>query len=124
MSLMRALRHSFPVRPLTPPEVRARSRRKVRHRGYLCAHHLGEGCLPNIKSARKWTRASAKRRQRNLNVKTELKTIFKKATSEGAVAETVREAASAFDKAAVRGIIHKNKANRKKSRLAKRAKAG
>jgi len=80
--------------------------------------------LPNIKSARKWTRASAKRRQRNLNVKTELKTIFKKATSEGAVAETVREAASAFDKAAVRGIIHKNKANRKKSRLAKRAKAG
>ena len=80
--------------------------------------------MPNIKSARKWTRASEKRRQRNLDVKTKLKTIFKKATGEGAVAEAVKEATAAFDKAAARGIIHKNKANRKKSRLAKRAKAG
>jgi len=75
--------------------------------------------LPNIKSARKWTRASAKRRKRNLDVKTKLKSIYKKATGAGAKAADIKQAASAFDKAAARGIIHKNKANRKKSRLAK-----
>ena len=77
--------------------------------------------MPNIKSARKWTRASEKRRKRNLDVKTKLKTIFKKATSSAAKADVVKQAASAFDKAAARGIIHKNKASRKKSRLAKHA---
>ena len=77
--------------------------------------------MPNIKSARKWTRASEKRRKRNLDVKTKLKTVFKKASNEAANATIVKQAASAFDKAAARGVIHKNKANRKKSRLAKRA---
>ncbi len=77
--------------------------------------------LPNIKSAKKWVRASEKRRKRNLNVKTSLKSIYKKATQSGATPESRRAATAAFDKAAARGIIHKNKANRKKSRLAKRA---
>ena len=77
--------------------------------------------MPNIKSAKKWTRASEKRRKRNLDVKTTLKSIYKKATSAGATPQTATAAVSAFDKAAARGIIHKNKANRKKSRLAKRA---
>ena len=72
-----------------------------------------------MKSAKKWVRASEKRRRRNLDVKTGLKTAFKKATAPGATAENARSAASAYDKAAVRGIIHRNKANRKKSRLAK-----
>jgi small subunit ribosomal protein S20 len=76
--------------------------------------------LPNIKSAKKWVRASEKRRKRNLDVKTSLKSVFKKATADGAAPDLKLEAASAFDKAAARGIIHKNKANRKKSRLAKR----
>jgi small subunit ribosomal protein S20 len=77
--------------------------------------------LPNIKSAKKWVRASRKRRQRNLDVKTSLKSLFKKATTQNASSELSRQAASAHDKAAARGVIHKNKANRKKSRLAKRA---
>jgi small subunit ribosomal protein S20 len=76
--------------------------------------------LPNIKSAKKWVRASEKRRKRNLDVKTKLRTAYKKATEQSATPEIKRTAASAFDKAAARGIIHKNKANRKKSRLAKR----
>jgi small subunit ribosomal protein S20 len=76
--------------------------------------------VPNIKAAVKWTRASEKRRKRNAAVTTKLKTLAKKAGAD-ATAENVRAAASAFDKAAVRGVIHKNKANRKKSRLAKRA---
>ena len=77
--------------------------------------------MPNIKSAKKWVRASEKRRKRNLDVKTSLKTAFKKATGPEASAELSRSAASAYDKAAARGIIHRNKANRKKSRLAKQA---
>lgn len=75
--------------------------------------------MPNIKSAKKWVRASEKRRKRNLDVKTSLRTAFKKATAPEAPGELARSAASAYDKAAARGIIHRNKANRKKSRLAK-----
>ncbi|MBV8172576.1 MAG: 30S ribosomal protein S20 [Candidatus Eremiobacteraeota bacterium] len=78
--------------------------------------------MPNIKSAKKWARASQKRRERNLSTKSGLKTAFKKA-SDAPTSDNVRSAASAYDKAAARGIIHKNKANRKKSRLAKRAAA-
>ncbi len=76
--------------------------------------------MPNINAAKKWVRASEKRRKRNLNVKTELKSLYKKATATTATSETKKLTASAYDKAAARGIIHKNKANRKKSRLARR----
>jgi small subunit ribosomal protein S20 len=76
------------------------------------------GGVPNIKAAIKWTRQSTKRTQRNLSAKTRLKTLFKKAKEGGetAVSPSVE---SAFDKAAQKGIIHPNKAARKKSRLAK-----
>ena len=74
--------------------------------------------MPNIKAAVKWVRQSEKRTQRNLDTKTRLKTLFKKAKS----AKTATLASSVeaqFDKAAAKGIIHPNKAARKKSRLAK-----
>lgn len=74
--------------------------------------------VPNIKSAEKWVRQTTKRRVRNLDTKTRLKTVFKKATQQGD--ETLsREVSSELDRAAKRGIIHKNKAARKKSRLAR-----
>ena len=80
--------------------------------------------MPNIKAAEKWVRQSEKRTQRNLDVKTRLKTIFKKAAASGE-AGTVKTVEAQFDKAAQKGIIHPNKAARKKSRLAKAAsKAG
>jgi small subunit ribosomal protein S20 len=72
--------------------------------------------LPNIKAAIKWTLQTEKRTHRNLDVKTRLKTLFKKAKS-GAIPGSVVEAQ--FDKAAQKGIIHPNKAARKKSRLVK-----
>jgi small subunit ribosomal protein S20 len=75
--------------------------------------------VPNIKAAEKWVRQSAKRRARNLDTKTRLKTIFKKA-GEQPDAATASSIESEFDRAAKRGMIHKNKAARKKSRLAKR----
>ena len=64
-------------------------------------------------------RQSTKRRVRNLDTKTRLKTLFKKALDQQADGTLAREVGSEFDKAAKRGIIHKNKAARKKSRLAK-----
>jgi small subunit ribosomal protein S20 len=73
--------------------------------------------LPNIKAAEKWALQSEKRRARNLAVKTRLKTIVKKARSAGG--EAVAQADSQLDKAAAKGIIHPNKAARKKSRLAR-----
>ena len=80
--------------------------------------------MPNIKAAEKWVRQSEKRTQRNLDVKTRLKTIFKKAAASGD-AQAVQGVEAQFDKAAQKGIIHPNKAARKKSRLAKAAaKAG
>jgi len=74
------------------------------------------GGVPNIKAAIKWTRQSEKRTQRNLAAKTRLKTLFKKGKADPASAPSIE---SAYDKAAGKGIIHPNKAARKKSRLAK-----
>ncbi len=73
--------------------------------------------MPNIKAAEKWSRQSEKRTTRNKDSVTRLKTLYKKAASAGS--DTPPAAVeSAFDKAAGKGIIHKNKAARKKSRLA------
>jgi small subunit ribosomal protein S20 len=74
--------------------------------------------VPNIKAAEKWMRQTEKRTQRNLDVKTRLKTVYKKAVS-AQDAEVTKSVEAQFDKAAQKGIIHPNKAARKKSRLAK-----
>jgi small subunit ribosomal protein S20 len=76
-----------------------------------------------MKAAEKWVRQSEKRETRNRDVKTRLKTLFKKAKAAGD-AETVKGVESQLDKAAQKGIIHPNKAARKKSRLAKATSAG
>ncbi len=74
--------------------------------------------MPNIKAAEKWVRQSEKRELRNRDVKTRLKTLFKKAKNSGDPA-TAAGVESQLDKAAQKGIIHPNKAARKKSRLVK-----
>ena len=74
--------------------------------------------VPNIKAAEKWVRQTSKRRVRNLDAKTRLKTLFKKAKADDDVTQA-RQVEGQFDRAASKGIIHKNKAARKKSRLAK-----
>jgi small subunit ribosomal protein S20 len=78
--------------------------------------------LANIKSAIKRIRSSARKRARNKPVRTALKTYVKSAQSQIAVgsdtsAEAVVRAISALDKAANKGIIHKNQAARRKARL-------
>ena len=74
--------------------------------------------VPNIKAAEKWAKQSEKREERNKGAKSRLKTLFKKAveSTESAAAKLTE---SAYDRAASKGIVHPNKAARKKSRLAK-----
>lgn len=79
--------------------------------------------MANIKSAIKRIRSSERKRVRNKPVRTALKTYIRvaqtriggKATEESA--EAVVRAISALDKAASKGIIHRNQAARRKSRL-------
>jgi small subunit ribosomal protein S20 len=78
--------------------------------------------LPNIKAAIKWARQSEKRTVRNRDVKTRLKTLFKKARLSGDE-KLAAGVESQFDKAASKGVIHPNKAARKKSRLARAVRA-
>lgn len=68
---------------------------------------------------------SKKRQAINVSAKSRVKTAFKKAgnaieTSGENTAELIRIAVSTIDSTASRGIIHKNKAARKKSRLMKK----
>ena len=79
--------------------------------------------MPNIKSAKKRVLVAKLRNERNKAAKTELKTVLKKARAEDATAEAVKAAAIKLDKSAGKGLIHKNKAARIKSRLAKKANA-
>jgi small subunit ribosomal protein S20 len=78
--------------------------------------------LANIKSAIKRIRSSERKRLRNKPVRTALKTYVKTAQThiaqnEDTAAEDVVRAISELDKAAAKGIIHKNQAARRKSRL-------
>jgi small subunit ribosomal protein S20 len=84
--------------------------------------------VANIKSQIKRNRQNEKRRERNKTVRSELRTRAKmavEAVEQGAddAAEQVRVAMSSIDKAASKGIIHKNEASRRKSRLARRQNA-
>jgi len=86
--------------------------------------------LPNIKSVIKDVKKSRERHLRNKSAKSAIKTAVKKARlaiaqdPAQAVAQ-VRSAVRLIDKTAAKGIIHKNQAARRKSRIMKRlAKAG
>ena len=74
--------------------------------------------MANTKSAAKRARQSAKRTLRNRSVITGLRTMQKGVHSAQAhSADQIRLLTSAIDKAAKRGIIHRNAARRRKERL-------
>ena len=81
--------------------------------------------LANIKSAKKRVLVNKRNYDRNKSIKSSVKTAIKKV--EAAVAAGDKEAAQAallaatstIDKAATKGVYHKNNASRKVSRLAK-----
>ena len=83
--------------------------------------------MANIKSAKKRINTIAKRHMRNKKIKSSTKTAIKKfvTAADAGDRETVKaeliKAVSAIDKAASKGVFHKNTASRKKSRLARMA---
>lgn len=84
--------------------------------------------MPNIKSAKKRVKVAEAKTLRNKMIKSALKTDIKKyeaAAASGApeTKELYTKAVSAVDKARMKGVMHKNKANRRKSQLAKRLNA-
>ncbi len=84
--------------------------------------------MPNIKSAKKRVKVNAAKTMQNKDTKSELKTIIKKAdaacTAKSADSDAaIKLAIKKVDQAAAKNIMHKNKAARKKSQLAKKLNA-
>jgi small subunit ribosomal protein S20 len=84
--------------------------------------------VANIRSQIKRNRQNERRRQRNKAVRSEIRTRTKSAIDAVEVgaedaAEAARTAMKRIDKAAAKGVIHKNEAARRKSRLARRLEA-
>jgi small subunit ribosomal protein S20 len=80
--------------------------------------------MPNLKSAKKRVRIEEKRRARNKAVKSTVRTYVTKARnaiaedpSEPQTEEAIREAVSQLDRAVSKGVLHRNNASRRKSRL-------
>ncbi len=81
--------------------------------------------MPNIKSAKKRVKVIETKTLRNKAIKSDLKTAIKKANAAVEANENVDVAVTTaikkVDKACAKGVMHKNKAARKKSQLAKLA---
>ena len=82
--------------------------------------------MPNTKSAERRMRNSARKHLQNRSVKSRLHTLERSylsllgAGKREDAAKALRTVASAFDKAAKSGVVHRATADRKKSRLALR----
>lgn len=78
--------------------------------------------MPNIKSAKKDMRKSRISMIRNRAQRSALRTALKRASAADATDEQRRNAVTLLDRAARKGLIHRNAAARRKSRLAKAGK--
>ncbi|GIJ49727.1 30S ribosomal protein S20 [Virgisporangium aliadipatigenens] len=82
--------------------------------------------MANIKSQIKRNRQNEKRRLRNKSVKSSLKTAIRKFHEAAAAGDTetatalMQDAGRKLDKAASKGVIHKNQAANRKSAIAKK----
>ena len=81
--------------------------------------------MPNIKTAKKRVKVIEKKTLRNNMIKSEFKTAIKKyevanARGEKEAIELLSQAKSKIDSACTKGVISKNAASRKKSRLEKK----
>lgn len=85
--------------------------------------------MANTRSAQKRIRVTARRTLRNRMIKSRMRTIIKRyeaALAEGDLQtseELYKKVTSTIDRAAAKGVIHKNEASRRKARLAKRLNA-
>jgi small subunit ribosomal protein S20 len=85
--------------------------------------------VPNSKQGNKVARTAERKRLRNRSTRSSVRTLIIKAKSsadakEEAAYEKTRMAISGVDKAANKGVIHRNKAARLKSRLMKNLNKG
>lgn len=75
--------------------------------------------MPNIASAKKNMRKSRAATARNRAQRSALRTALKKANAPGAAPDVKLAATKLLDRAARKGLIHKNTAARRKSQLSK-----
>ena len=81
--------------------------------------------MANIRSAKKRMRQNPKRQARNVRIRTRARTYVKLARTSidgqdpAAATAAVKQAISELDRAASRGVIHRNNASRRKGRLMK-----
>jgi len=75
--------------------------------------------VPNIASAKKNMRKSRAAQARNRAQRSALRTALRKAQAPGAAADVKLVAVKLLDRAARKGLVHKNAAARHKSRLAR-----
>jgi small subunit ribosomal protein S20 len=73
--------------------------------------------MANTKSAAKRARQTERRALRNRRVLSRIRTLSKRAAKPNVPANDINALISAIDKAAKRGIIHRNAAIRRKARL-------
>ncbi|MDN7245813.1 30S ribosomal protein S20 [Planococcus shenhongbingii] len=81
--------------------------------------------MPNIKSAIKRVRTNESKNAQNSHVRSTMRSAVRKAdqallSNEENASDTVKAAIKQVEKAASKGLIHKNTAARKKSRLMKK----
>ena len=74
--------------------------------------------MPHHKSAVKRMRTSKRDRDRNVAIRSEIKTLLKKMTEEPANTDVMKMTISELDRAVRKGVLKKAIANRRKSRLA------
>ncbi len=85
--------------------------------------------MANIKSAKKRARTAVKNRAHNMSMRSMMRTMVKKvlhavgASDKTAALEAFKNAEKVLDRYADKGLIHKNKAARQKSRLNAKVKA-
>lgn len=85
--------------------------------------------MANIKSAKKRARTAVKNRAHNMSMRSMMRTSIKKvlhaveASDKSAASEAFKAAEKIMDRFADKGLIHKNKAARHKSRLNAKVKA-
>ena len=85
--------------------------------------------MANIASARKRARQSEKRRSHNMSFRTAVRSAIKnvkKAVAAGdksAAERVLQQSQGVIDRISAKGVLHRNAANRNKSRLARAIKA-
>ena len=88
---------------------------------------MAETAKKKVKTPEKMVLVQERRRKHNRSITTRVKNTFKEAlaslNSETDTSKAMSTAFSAIDRAVAKGVMHKNKAARRKSRLAKKINA-